>query len=700
MSGAGSLAEQLITLRQRVTEMVASLRAGDPDPDDPFRGLYVTDHHVDRILRSPPTDLAPDPAPDLTRSVHAIDPYEGQSRAQNGGRGDGGPLGALARRVGLSELEVGVLVAALAPDLDPGFEKLYVYLNDDVTRRRASVGVALQLAGAATTGAWARARLHPGAPLVDCHLVTVEDPERPFLTRALWVPDRVCQHLLGDDTLPVELRDLGVPAGPWPDDDVADRLARGIADGRAFVHLHDPGERGGVDLAHAGLRRAGLDAVSIDLGRAPPDGLDPGPISRELTLRGAGLVVANGQRAQPDLLRRLVEDHPVVVVVSRDAWDPALAHRNPVALRVDALGVTARRGIWRDALTPASGNGARPDPPLDPAALDPLRLSPGAIGRSVATARRLAELDRRPLSLDHVRAAARTHASARLERLARRIRPGVTWDDLVVDDATRTDLRLLVTRLRHREQVLDVWGLRRRSGHAEGIAALFAGDSGTGKTLAAEVLAGDLGLDLYVVDLSTVVDKYVGETEKNLERIFTEAEGINGVLFFDEADALFGKRSEVSDARDRYANTEIAYLLQRIERFDGFAVLATNLRANIDDAFLRRLAAVVDFPEPDAELRRRLWALHLATIPDDGGIDLDFLADAFTLSGGNVRNIALTAAYLAADGGRALAMADVVRAVALEYRKLGRLRDESEFGPWLDVLAQDEPTGPVPEEVS
>jgi SpoVK/Ycf46/Vps4 family AAA+-type ATPase len=207
--------------------------------------------------------------------------------------------------------------------------------------------------------------------------------------------------------------------------------------------------------------------------------------------------------------------------------------------------------------------------------------------------------------------------------------------------------------------------------------------------MSAEVVAGDLGLDLYTINLATVVDKYVGETEKNLERIFAEADQVNGVLLFDEADALFGKRSEVRDAHDRYANIEVAYLLQRLETFEGLAVLSTNLRANIDEAFARRLDAIVEFPMPEVRERRTLWERCLgAHLPLADDVDLDFCARAFPLSGGNIRSIAITAAYLAADGRRPVAMLDLMRATQREYRKLGRLTLEAEFGPWLARLSE------------
>jgi SpoVK/Ycf46/Vps4 family AAA+-type ATPase len=229
--------------------------------------------------------------------------------------------------------------------------------------------------------------------------------------------------------------------------------------------------------------------------------------------------------------------------------------------------------------------------------------------------------------------------------------------------------------------------MRGLGSRGNGITALFAGASGTGKTLAAEVIAGSLGLDLYVVDLSSVVNKYVGETEKNLERIFSGAQGLNGVLFFDEADALFGKRSAVSDGHDRYANIEVAFLLQRMEQFDGISVLATNLTANLDDAFARRIDVRVVFPQPEAPERRRLWVRHLPpSLPLADDVDLDFLAAGFRLAGGDIRNVTLAAAYDAASRDEAVGMAHLVRATAREYRKLGRLCTAEDFGRYMHLI--------------
>jgi SpoVK/Ycf46/Vps4 family AAA+-type ATPase len=271
--------------------------------------------------------------------------------------------------------------------------------------------------------------------------------------------------------------------------------------------------------------------------------------------------------------------------------------------------------------------------------------------------------------------------------LSRRIETTVTWDDLILPDDVAVELRQLAIRTRFRDRVAEEWGVGHAGAKGVGVTALFAGPPGTGKTMGAEVVAGDLGLDLYTIDLATVVDKYIGETEKNLDRIFNEAEGVNGVLLFDEADALFGKRSEVKDARDRYANIEVAYLLQRMESFDGIAILATNLRANLDEAFARRLAAVVEFPPPDVAFRRQLWDRCLGTrVPRADDVDLDFCAQSFELSGGNISNIAIGAAYLAASGDGSVGMRELIVSTQREYRKLGRLCLDTEFGQYAHHL--------------
>ena len=276
-----------------------------------------------------------------------------------------------------------------------------------------------------------------------------------------------------------------------------------------------------------------------------------------------------------------------------------------------------------------------------------------------------------------VHVAVRRLLAGPLGTLARRVRPQKSWDDLVLSGTKLAQLRSIVARYQHAGRVLDDWGLSHAAGR--GIVSLFTGQSGTGKTLAAEVVASELGLDMYRIDISTVVSKYIGETEQNLERLFAAASAGSSVLFFDEADSLFGKRAEVKDGRDRYANLEVSYLLQRLETYDGIVVLATNLPKNIDDAFLRRIHFVVDFPTPAGPERRAIWERHLRDGVPQGDLDLDLLARRYELTGGVIRNAVVAAAFQAADEDRPVEMRHLGAALMAEYVKLGRVVREEDF---------------------
>ncbi len=677
---------RLDLLERRVRAAVDRRRATDPDPDDRFRGLYISDIQVDDLLAGPAEPPVPPEMEQAAGSLrHAIDQAADQAEAA------GAPirLRELGRAFDLQPIDLELLLVALAPDLDPRFERLYGYLHDDVSRRRASAGLALELAGRLELSAAgpARARLGPHGPLVAGGLLMVEDADRPFLTRSLRVPDRVTAHLLGDDAPDPAVAQMLSDASAVPLGDV-EALARALEAGVPLVYLHQRPGASGRAMAHAAFDRAGQPVVDIDLERLAPadDALKiAAAASRDARLRGGGLIVgpvdAISERGTATV-RAFAESASPVVLVGKRGWDPAWAREDPLVLDAPVAAVAERHQLWVQAL---DGDVA---PDFDPAVVTrAFSLDPEQIARAARAARRSAlAADRRPTVAD-VSAGARSQNAAGLEQLARRIEPAVGWDDLILPAGVATQLREITARARHRDRVIGEWQMGHTTARGRGISALFAGDSGTGKTMSAEVLADDLGFDLYVIDLSTVVDKYIGETEKNLDRIFTEADRVNGVLLFDEADALFGKRSEVKDARDRYANVEVAYLLQRMELFDGIAILTTNLRANVDEAFTRRLDAIVDFPLPEEPDRLRLWDRNLpARVPRGDDLDLGFLAHQFRISGGSIRNVCVSAAYFAAAGDRPIGMTDLIRATEREYRKLGRLTVEAEFGRYMPLL--------------
>jgi hypothetical protein len=686
------LAARLGIVDDRVRHAVGRRRATDPDPDDRFRGLYISDAQAAALLRPGAGPMATEPVPPDADGAARLAAAEREADAAEAAGADL-RLRRLARAFDLTPLDVEILLVTLAPDIDPRFERLYGYLNDDVSRRRPTIGLALALCGIGGASGPGRARLAASGPLASGGLVAVEDPDRPVLGRALRIPDRVVAHLLGDDEPDESLAALLLAPSP-ADAPAGEDLARALAAGARLVFLREA--PGGDAACAAAAAFAGIGAprpVVLDL--AALDALeDPRPLAAaavcEARLIGSGLVAGPvevlAQRA-PAALRTLAEAPCPVVLHGTHGWDPAWSRRVALALPAAAASPEARRSAWQLVL----GVGD-PDADEDAGSLDvpSYRLSVAQIAHAAESARLHAAAAGRSIGARDVGAGVRSQNAAGLERLARRIEPSAGWADLVLPTPVVDQLRDLADRARNRELVLDGWGLGTGS-RGRGLTALFAGDSGTGKTLSAEVMAGELGLDLYVIDLSTVVDKYIGETEKNLDRVFSQADRVNGVLLFDEAEALFGKRTEVRDAHDRYANVEVAYLLQRMERFDGTAILTTNLRSNLDEAFTRRLDVLVDFPMPEEPDRRRLWELHLdGPLPLADDIDLGFLARRFRLSGGNIRNIVLTAAHRAAATGHPVTMDDLVRATDREYRKLGRLSTEAEFAPYFHLVRTPE----------
>jgi hypothetical protein len=694
----GVLLARLARLRARVAALVERNSAGDPTAADPLRGLYLDDaavrHH---LAREAAPRFAPDGRPAVGTPLSEEEAPHADDEKPDAASGD--RLRRLAQRLGLTALDVDILLIALAPDLDRGFEPLYGYLNDDVSRRRATVGLALDLCGLAPSRAAARERFHRTAPLTALGLLLVEEPERPFLSRSLRVPDRLVDHLLGGDGPDAALdgyaRRLdtrGPLAHVQPAGSPAPRLAAYLATGARAVYLRERREGDGLLCAAAALHAAGRDALHFtpapaDRAAAGTQGQEPadrhgadqhhgadryGPVAellREARLRGCAIVVSPLPDRPGPLIRALMVPDVPVVFAGPAPYDAQWCERDPLVLDVP-WAPSAAADAWAAAL----GLGAEQQPGFDLAAtVAPYRLGGDRIARAARTAVELAAFEGAALTAGHVRAAARRQSASGLEQHARRIRPAVGWDDLVLPEERLEQLRELALRARYRERVLGDWRLSAGGGRGRGVLALFAGESGTGKTLSAEVVAADLGLDLYVVQLSSVVDKYVGETEKNLERIFTEADSTDAVLLFDEADAIFGKRSEVKDSHDRYANMESAYLLQRLEAFDGIALLTTNLRANIDDAFTRRLDLVVDFPFPDAGQRLALWRHSLVHVPCEEDVDPAVCAAEFELAGGSIRSAVVTAAYAAAGRGEPVTTADLVAGARREYRKAGRL---------------------------
>ncbi len=523
--------------------------------------------------------------------------------------------------------------------------------------------------------------LTPARPLRRYRLIELTSAG-PLVSTPLRIDERVLHYLLGVRSPDVRLEGVLEPLAPADDlvpshAAIADQIAQAWAPGAEHAPVI---ELWGPD---AGARRAvattACDRLGLAVCRVAHDGLDRDlderPLIRLLTReslldRVAFFLDAEGAEAGDPaavpLLRRLAERLPAPVLLATRERGRSL-QRPSIAIEVRRPTMAEQRAAFRDALAAE----LLEDRPEAAHAIDRVisqfDLGAAAIRSVCMAARRTGASDLGTALWDTCRARAR----AQLEDLAQRIDARVGWDDLIVPELQRRTLREIAVRVHQRAHVYESWGFADKGVRGLGISALFAGPSGTGKTLAAEVLACELRLDLYRVDLSQVVSKYIGETERNLRRVFDTAEQGAAVLLFDEADALFGKRSEVNDSHDRHANIEIGYLLQRMEAYRGLAVLTTNFRSALDQAFLRRLTFVVEFPMPDMATRGEIWrGVFPAGTPIDR-LDFDQLA-RLSLSGGDIRNVALAAAFLAADAGEPVRMAHVVSAARTEYAKLER----------------------------
>ncbi|MFE2865917.1 AAA family ATPase [Embleya sp. NPDC059259] len=636
-----------------------------------------------------------DPLPDSDGRAALEDWADGVER-------DGGRLRLrhLERVFGLRPHELDALVAVAAPHLDTRHAALYRALWGAGPDGDATPALTMRLAGlpdATAHTTWAAA-----APLRARALVefVADDEGAPFLTRALRPARRVAAFMAGDDHLDDAL--IGIartvdtpPASPEATDrgTALTGVAAAVRAAVASTYVRHPAGDCAAEAVIAAVLGCDRAVLHVDLrgigawdnpaavlaavrreARLGDRVIVAGPLEAFYASPGAG---ADGGRLARLLRTFLAPDPacppPPLVLTGSRAWEDDGGDGAPVRIDVPSPTVEERHRLWERWLAPTALAGHAH-------AWAHCRLPAPLARRAVEAATRHALLEDREPSRADVDDAIRAHSPPELERLTRRIRPTATLDDLILPPAPRADLDDLLARARHRDLVLRRWRLSPGSARGHGVVALFRGSSGTGKTLAAEALAHALGGDLHVVDLAAVVDKYIGETEKNLDRVLTHAAHLHGVLLFDEADALFGKRSAVKDAHDRHANTQTAHLLQRLEAFDGVAILTTNLADNIDDAFTRRLDHITHFPSPDAGARRALWEICLGPrLPRHDDLDLDRLAAAFPLTGGSIRSCALTAAYRAATTDTPVTTADLVDAIEAEHRKLGLLLDPDKF---------------------
>jgi ATPase family associated with various cellular activities (AAA) len=698
-----SALEGLLPVLRRLDALLAGVvvlgqatdEAGEPDP---WRGLVVHADEAAQLLTRPPG------APRLATSPWSREALSAAAAPDTA-------LTRLGRAFGLSPFELDVVLIALAPELDLRYERIYAFLQDDVTRRRPTVDLALGLlCGSADERLDRLAAFTNEATLVRTGLLHLAgdpgQPDPPGLARLLQLDEQVVRTLLdpaGDLPVPFGCRLVEPlpghrPSGLPSHDRLVELFAKGGADDpRPYLHGPPVAVRDAVgELAAA----AGRPLVVLDLALATerdrrPDLADLLQAAlRCAQLRAAAIcmervdaLAGDDRYLERDRLQQALASFPGPAVLTGTAPGAALGRPAPALVDVAVAPPTfeATRDRWRFAAGEAGID-------LDDTGLDVLAsrfpLGHDQVDSVVAAVAGSARWHGASPGVAELLAAGQAAAGRGLDALAQRISVRVHWDDLVLPADQGDQLRELCRRVERRHIVLGRWGFEAKLATGLGVSALFAGPPGTGKTMAASAIATELGLPLYAIDLARVVSKYIGETEQRLERIFDEAETTSAILLFDEADALFGKRSEVKDAHDRYANIEIAYLLQRMEAYEGVSILATNLRRNLDEAFLRRLAFVVEFPHPDQAQRLEIWRkIWPAETPLDPDLDLAFMARQFELAGGYIRNVALNAAFLAAADGRMVTMRHLLAATRREFQKLGRVPVAEDFGPYAHLVS-------------
>jgi broad-specificity NMP kinase len=676
------------TLRDEMRRILGSLaahvdrqrRRGRTPAVDALGGLVIEEGEAEGLI----ADVAASLSEESTRAVTIAGIKSGSLRIDHAG-GMQSPLWRAREAFELTPAEYDALILALAVEVDGRFARLVAFLNDHGGRTRPTLGLAVTLSG---SGAMESPVALAERPMVRDGLIEL-DAEGPLSGQTLRVPRDLLARLTEDAPAVADLPGVRVHARDPRGLDalvlepgVYSRLARWSATARSvaapvLVIAGAPGA-GRATAARAALSAAGLPAIEV---RVAAELIAERLLvaRREARWHAAGIVVRiDGDVRELEaaaIWRELAGvSAPVAVVASPvaaavlAAWAPA----EPMTVAIAAPDLDGRARVWA-ALTPA---GALSAGELDQLA-SRFEFSPRMIARAIqrATAHRGNDRDAAAVpSYADIMRACRELGSAGMGSIAQRMALPYGRGDLVLPAQLLIELDLALAWVLHKRTVFGTWGFGKRLALGRGLTALFTGPPGTGKTMTAQVLAHELSLELYRVDLSQVMSKYIGETEKNLARLFEEARSSGAVLFFDEADAIFGKRSQVKDAHDRYANIEIGYLLQRMEEHEGAAILATNRRGDLDDAFIRRFHFILEFPMPTRDERLRLWRGMLPREADvEPELDLETLADEQELSGGEIRNCVLAAAYLAAAEGRPIGNPHLRRGLVRELRKSGKM---------------------------
>jgi AAA+ superfamily predicted ATPase len=700
------LLDELSRIDLLIRSHLESLREEFPENVDEFRGLYVSEAEIEQIRRNPGFGGRQEILREIrTERLNEID---GRRIEIDAKKEESLKKGAELRLQVLSELfdldlyEQDILLLGLAPELNLRYEKLYSYLQNDVTKKKPTVDLVLTLLFT-TIEEKIKSRTYflPVASLRKNHLIHLLDGEAntgsSLISSFIKIDERIINFLLGFDELDQRIRNFSYVIKPKKSfDDLIlpvnfttklTSIASWYKKNKLPPKLLFCGSSGSgkKTAAQAICRELGINLLIVDSKVLLEErSIDiANLVMREALLQNSALyvqafdVLLEGEESKNsrESLIQTIRTFPGLIFLAGTVsmeFDKGLINNGFVPYSFPLPSYSVRKQLWESCLK---------DFMLEKevnmnALASKFKFSGGQIKDAARTAYGLAgdkNSSSSVISMEALYKGCKVQSSKDLSAFARQIDPHYTWKDIVLPKDKKDHLEEVAGFIKYKDTVYSDWGFDKKLSLGKGLNVLFSGPSGTGKTMAAEIIANYVELDLYKIDLSCVISKYIGETEKNLNNIFKRAETSNAILFFDEADALFGKRSEVRDSHDRYANIEINYLLQKMEEYEGITILATNLRQNLDEAFVRRLHIIVDFPFPDEESRLNIWKnVFPQETPIGNDVDYDILAREVKLSGGNIKNIALTAAFYAAEEGGAIRMSHIVQAVRREYQKLGR----------------------------
>jgi len=683
-------------------------------PGDEFRGIYVSEAEIEQIQRNPGIgrqQIISDLIIERLKVIDEIKKKINSRKMESLKKGTELRLHTLSELFGLDSFEADILLIGLAPELDLKYEKLYSYLQNDVTKKKPSVDLVLTLLFPTIEDKIkARAYFSPAASLRKNHLINLlernENAGLSLISSFIKVDDRIVNFLLGFDDLDSRIRDFSYVIKPkrsfedliLPEEfkHKLTNLANCYSETRFPMKFLFCGPQGSgkKSTAEAICRKAGINLLVMD-SKSLLEGnfIETAHfIMREALLQKSALylrdfdVILEGKEPEnihETLFQAFKTFSGLIFLAGKEPmeFNKSLINNGFIPYTFPLPSYPLRKQLWDSCLKYyrlADG--------VDLSAFaSKFRFSGGQIKDAALTAYSFSK-EKNPaspvLSAEDLYKGCRIQSNQKLGSLSLKTNPHYRWEDIVLPEDTLEHLKEVSGFIKYKGKVHSDWGFENKLSLGKGLNVLFSGSPGTGKTMAAEILANEVKLDLYKIDLSGLVSKYIGETEKNLKKIFEEAETSNSILFFDEADALFGKRSEVKDSHDRYANIETAYLLQKMEEHEGIVILASNFRKNMDDAFLRRLHFTVEFPLPDDRSRENIWR---KTFPKETPIanDVDFVfLSKFKLAGGNIKNVVLAASFLAAENSGAVAMEHIVKATRREYEKIGKLFTEADFGEY------------------